>query len=936
MGKKCIFTCVFNSVKYVDMLYLLLESIYTYAHLDEDTDILVYTSTAFMNMIKQHHLYSNKIVFEINDGIDNIDKACKSRLDLFYLGSVKNYEKILYVDTDVIIRSDITPIWNMVQEDMLYVMGEGDIRDERDYWGLKLFGTDVNMYQDKTGFSTGIMAFKNCDDMLTLFEYIRQDIWKRPHAFDCYDQPYFVYNAFKYNRYDNKQLNHYVKSILHGITNDTLYSDMIIYHFPGGPGIYTNKLSIMFDYMKRIKDIHISQKIEEAKQYINQHLLPIIYGCNEPLEGNIFMLHHTTEYTNVFLDKAKNISNLVMNKTITNVMEIGFNAGFSALLMLLTNDKMRITCFDLGEHSYTMPCYNKLKETFGDRISIHIGDSTQTLPKFSDTYQLIHIDGGHSSEVAISDIVNSYRMSNNGTILIMDDYDFENLHGLWDMYIEKYSLLPLSIHVYNSPHHDVRYVVNKPSIPNTLIQTSRTKPNPKEVDMLMAQCKGWTYIHFTDDDILDFFKTNPIPDLPHICEKFHSFTHGCHKSDLFRYYYLYLKGGVYIDSDAMIYQDIHSIVKQYQFVSVNSSSHPGALFQGVLGVCPENNIIKEALYNMYKFDDALLTEDIHYACRDIYTIFQKKHQKYHAMLYSEVRMDGGYDHIIDENNRILFTHYWSVKNIPLSTTEITHDNDTSWNHYRKDELSCFDHTVLISHSVPLPLVRVGNQGDGGYVIADGLKYDRFISCGIAGDIGFEDAFLDKYGNLSCLAFDGTIDNIPPHRNNIEWVRKNIGSANSETTTNLQSYIQDYTNIFLKMDIEGSEFNWIDSMTTEELSKISQIALEVHWPFDKYRCNMLKKLTETHYIIHIHGNNYCDKDIPSHLPSGRTYDGTVKIETPHHDPIVLPEVMEITYVRKSLFGEKDFDISPVKKTFPTPLDFPNNQHSPDIHFTIPSV
>jgi predicted O-methyltransferase YrrM len=139
-------------------------------------------------------------------------------------------------------------------------------------------------------------------------------------------------------------------------------------------------------------------------------------------------------------------------------MEIGFNSGFSTLLMLLTNPTARITCFDLGEHKYTVPCYEKLKETFGERINIIIGDSTKTLQNVTDVYDLIHIDGGHSDEVAISDIQNSYRLSRPGTILIMDDYDFRNLHSLWDSYIVKYNLKRLNMHVYNSPHHDIKYV----------------------------------------------------------------------------------------------------------------------------------------------------------------------------------------------------------------------------------------------------------------------------------------------------------------------------------------------------------------------------------------------------------------------------------------------------------------------------------------------
>jgi predicted O-methyltransferase YrrM len=211
-------------------------------------------------------------------------------------------------------------------------------------------------------------------------------------------------------------------------------------------------------FLKNIKDFTITTNIQQAKKYIDDYLLPIITNCGELLEGNIFMLHHTTTYTEIFSNKSKNISNLLLNKNIKTVMEIGFNSGFSTLLMLLTNSNISITCVDLGEHSYTIPCYEKLKEKFGDRINIIIGDSTKTLENQTTIYDLIHIDGGHSTEVANSDIINSYRLSKTGTILIMDDYDFPNLQELWNMYISKYNLKQLNIPLYDSQHHDIKYV----------------------------------------------------------------------------------------------------------------------------------------------------------------------------------------------------------------------------------------------------------------------------------------------------------------------------------------------------------------------------------------------------------------------------------------------------------------------------------------------
>ena len=117
----CIFVCVFNQEKYVDMFFLLLESIFIYGNLDDNTHILVYTSTQFMNIIKQSHLFSEKIKFEINDTYNNIDKSCKARLDLFNLSSITNYNKILYLDTDILVKDNINKVFDTCKEDILYV-----------------------------------------------------------------------------------------------------------------------------------------------------------------------------------------------------------------------------------------------------------------------------------------------------------------------------------------------------------------------------------------------------------------------------------------------------------------------------------------------------------------------------------------------------------------------------------------------------------------------------------------------------------------------------------------------------------------------------------------------------------------------------------------------------------------------------------------------
>jgi predicted O-methyltransferase YrrM len=234
----------------------------------------------------------------------------------------------------------------------------------------------------------------------------------------------------------------------------------------------------------------VQKNIQKTKDYIQQHLMPILHQIGEYVEGNLFMLNHTSDLSDFYITKVKNISNLLMNPNIKNAMEIGFNSGFSTLLMLISNPNVVVTCYDLGDHQYTIPCYQKIKETFGDRIQLILGDSRETLKKDKNKYDFIHIDGGHSSDVAESDIRESYRCSKKGTILIMDDYDTPNLHELWDKYVKIYNLKNLKIdpsgkeelfhnysindplqrlgnrpkivsttHIYDTTQHDIKYVM---------------------------------------------------------------------------------------------------------------------------------------------------------------------------------------------------------------------------------------------------------------------------------------------------------------------------------------------------------------------------------------------------------------------------------------------------------------------------------------------
>jgi len=195
-----------------------------------------------------------------------------------------------------------------------------------------------------------------------------------------------------------------------------------------------------YSFISQDKKQEIEQIIRSAKHIISNELLPIIEKLNEPLEGNIFMFHHTTNYTNEFFDKQVNIILATENQNIKNILEIGFNAGFSTLLMLLTNKTTKITCVDICEHSYTKLCFLKLKEIFGDRLELLPGSSVDIVPTINDKYDLIHIDGCHLVSIAEKDIQNCLKLCKSKTLLIMDDTNDKELLELWYKYVRLHNL----------------------------------------------------------------------------------------------------------------------------------------------------------------------------------------------------------------------------------------------------------------------------------------------------------------------------------------------------------------------------------------------------------------------------------------------------------------------------------------------------------------
>ena len=109
------------------------------------------------------------------------------------------------------------------------------------------------------------------------------------------------------------------------------------------------------------------------------------------------------------------------------VLEIGFNAGHSALLALSLDPEIRFTAIDIGRNAYTTKCAQAVKSMFGDRFAIHIGDSRDVLAALAmrpNDFDVFHVDGGHGVENCRTDISNCIRLADQRrgrSHLLLDD-----------------------------------------------------------------------------------------------------------------------------------------------------------------------------------------------------------------------------------------------------------------------------------------------------------------------------------------------------------------------------------------------------------------------------------------------------------------------------------------------------------------------------------
>jgi predicted O-methyltransferase YrrM len=141
-----------------------------------------------------------------------------------------------------------------------------------------------------------------------------------------------------------------------------------------------------------------------------------------------------------FPERQKTLIDIISERKPKNLIQIGFNMGHSALLICdiisqmknnnnYGDDPISIHVFDICEHECTIPNFNILAEEAKKQniyLNLIPGSSLETVPRFMMSndllFDFIEIDGCHTFQCLIEDVMNTVPRLKVGGIVYIDDY----------------------------------------------------------------------------------------------------------------------------------------------------------------------------------------------------------------------------------------------------------------------------------------------------------------------------------------------------------------------------------------------------------------------------------------------------------------------------------------------------------------------------------
>ncbi len=194
------------------------------------------------------------------------------------------------------------------------------------------------------------------------------------------------------------------------------------------------------------------------------------------------------------------------------------------------------------------------------------------------------------------------------------------------------------------------------------------------------------------------------------------------------------------------------------------------------------------------------------------------------------------------------------------------------------------------------LIRIGPQGNGGYLLPDDFEgIEAVFSPGVGSVSSFEDDCA-KMGIKVFLA-DNSVDGPALDNENFHFIKKYVGAITNNDFITIDEWVNsssigNNSDLLLQMDIEGFEYEAVYSISNQLMNRFRIIIIEFHEldmlfnkPYFGKISNVFEKILQTHECVHIHPNNCCR---------------VVKKEG-----IEIPPVMEFTFLRKDRIQTKKY-------------------------------
>jgi len=218
-----------------------------------------------------------------------------------------------------------------------------------------------------------------------------------------------------------------------------------------------------------------------------------------------------------------------------------------------------------------------------------------------------------------------------------------------------------------------------------------------------------------------------------------------------------------------------------------------------------------------------------------------------------------------------------------------------------------------------PLIRIGELGDGGYLIPDDLeKVKVCFSAGCDLKWSFERDLFQRYKIISNI-IDEEIKRPVDLPGSFSYTSAFLGVNSSPGNIKFSDWVSSLKNVrnsdfILQMDIEGSEWESILEIPVDILVNFSILVIEFHntanFRIAEYFNNtyrpVLEKILTYYEPVHIHGNNNCGTD--------------------RFGNFEFPNVFEVTFLRKDRIMSSSGYCE-----LPNPLDSKNVESNEEIIF-----